>query len=300
MTEIDTLVGDLLDQQAAAESDIPQIVQTYVDAIPVSSIDVDYTYQRELDRKRVAKMVAEYDPSLIGVIEVSKRADDTYRVIDGQHRLFVVRAAHQLGTKAHIACNVHTGLTPEQEAQLFFDIDSKRRRLTGWDRWNARRGAGEQIVMDIERLAREHGLTIDPAPRERHLRCVGACEKLVDLAGLDVLDETLRLAVAAYAGVPDSLRAEIVHGTGLVLAYYPTEVDRPRLLAAMQSIAPRQLSARAAALREVHTAQLPRLAAHVIVERYNAEPGPKIQDFLKRVAAGSRTTPAKSGGGSSK
>ncbi len=291
-TDLDTVLDSVIDDHDHNTSDATTRGRSYVDAVGVREISTDHTYQRPLDAHRVGRMVAEYDQSLVGVIEVSLRPDGTYRVIDGQHRLAMVRQVR--GAGAHVACNVHTGLTPEQEAQLFFDIDKKRRRLTGWDRWNARRGAGEAVVLDIERIAAAHGLKIDPSAKPMHLRCVAACEKLLTLAGLTTLDETLSVCVAAYGGEPDSLRAEIVHGVGLVLAFYPADtLDRGRLVTAMQGIAPRQLSARAAALRESVSGQLPRLAASVLVDRYNAEPGRKVPPFLKHVPTGKTPTPGK-------
>lgn len=286
-TELDSVLDAVLDHQAASEPTAGTVAgKTYIDAIPVGQISADHAYQRQLDASRVRRMAAEYDPSLVGVLEVSRRPDGTFRVIDGQHRLHMIRQAR--GSSAAVACNVHTGLSPEQEAQLFFDIDKKRRRLTGWDRWNARRGAGESIVLDIERIANSHGLSIDPAPKPRHLRCVAACEKLTAAATLATLDETLRLLVAAYDGDADSLRAEIVHGLGLVLATYEDEIDQDRLARALQGIASRQISARASALRETQPGGLPRLAAHVIVERYNGEPGARVEPFLKRAPSTSR------------
>lgn len=281
-TIVDSVVGEI-DEGPAAEQKIH--AGTYVEAVPVAEIAVDHSYQRPLDERRVSRMAAEFDPSLVGVIEVSLRDDGTYRVIDGQHRLVCVRIAK--GMSAAIACNVHTGLTPAEEAQLFFDIDRKRKRLTGWDRWFARRGAGEQIVLDIEQAAANHGLKIDPGAKPGHLRCVAACEKVVELGGIDLLDETLRICVAAYQGETDSLRAEIVHGVALILAFYPPDtVDVDRLVAGMQAIAARQVSARAAALRETHAGQLPRLAAHVVVDQYNKQPGPRLTAFLKQFASG--------------
>lgn len=289
-TDLASLIDDVIDDLDNNDPSAYQIkpapkADTYVDAIPVRSIRVDHTYQRQLAPTRVARMVAEFDPSLVGVIEVSLRDDGTYAVIDGQHRLAAVRSAKGMG--AAIAANVHQGLSPEDEARLFFEIDRKRSRLTGWDKWNARRGALEAVVLEIEAVAATHGLTIAPAAKPNHLRCVAACEKVVDLGGIDLLDESLRVCVAAYAGEPDSLRAELVHGVALILAFYPPGTVNPdRLIAGMQSIAARQITARAAALRETHNGILPRLAAHVIVDRYNAQPGPKLTPFLKAFTTG--------------
>lgn len=288
-TDLASIVDHVVDD--LDNTDLPEPKpEPYIDAVPVHAIKADYTYQRPLDQKRVRRMVAEFDPSLVGVIEVSLRDDGSYYVIDGHHRLQAVRA-FKARRGAAIAANVHTHLSPEDEARLFFEIDRKRTRLTGWDRWNARRGAQEQVVLDIEDIATKHELKIAPGAKSGQLRCTAACEKIVDLGGIDLLDETLRICVAAYQGETDSLRAEIVHGVALILAFYePDTVNTDRLIVGMQSIAARQVSARAAALRETQAGQLPRLAAHVIVDQYNKQPGPNLTAFLKKFAAGRKTT----------
>jgi len=249
--DLDAIVDQAVDQLDESTPDVRTAAHrhTYVDAVPVRSIRADHTYQRELVRSRVARMVAEFDSSLLGVIEVSRRDDDTYAVIDGQHRLEAARIAR--GRESSIACNIHTGLTVEEEAQLFFDIDRKRVRLTGWARWNARRGAGEQLV----------------------------------------LDETLQIVLEAWPDEMDALRAEIVHGVALVLAYYPAdELDRARLIAGLRRLVARQVTARAAALRETQKGEMPRLVGRILIDLYNAEPGKKAIPFAKRVPSQSKST----------
>jgi len=142
----------------------------YVTALACSKLFADPAYQRELDDARVQRMAKAYDPALVGVLEVSARDDGRFALVDGQHRWAMLRLAHPGRDRAPVVCNVHTGLTPESEARLFYEIDAKRRRLTGFDRWNARRGAGDPKVLDIERVAAGHGLEVTPVVGEAKLR----------------------------------------------------------------------------------------------------------------------------------
>lgn len=270
--------------------------QPYIAALHCDELFADPAYQRELDEARVKKMTKEYDPTLVGVLEVSARGGSRYAIIDGQHRWAMLTRARRDGGRAPVVCNVHTGLTVEDEARLFYEIDAKRRRLTGWDRWNARRGSGDPAVLDIERVAAEAGLNVGPSTVDGTLRCVSACEKVVRLGGLQLLEHTLAAVTGAYGKAADGLVAEIVHGTAHVLAYYDQgELDRPRLVGAMQGIAPRQVVARAAALREVSKGEMPRLVAAVLVDAYNREPGRNVDPFPQRVPARSRVRPGKHG-----
>lgn len=269
--------------------DLPQTAgpkrDPYVAALPISDLFADPAYQRELDELRVQRMVTRYDAALVGIVEVSQRPDGRYAILDGQHRWATVRD-HEFGTtdRPHIACRVHTGLTVGEEAKLYHQLNTTRKQLTGWDRWLARRAAGEQLVLDIEACVTEHGFTVGIQTAPGILRATRACEMVVDLGGISLLAEVLTTIGAAYGDDQAGLDGAIVHGLGHVIkAYDREELDAVRLVEALQGIVPRQLTARAAAVREIHKGTLDRLTGHVIVERYNALKGRKVEPFFDRV-----------------
>lgn len=280
--------GDNPDTAAEATTVAPAASEKrdpYVTALPVADLFADSTYQRDLDDRRVQRMVTGFDPALLGILEVSQRTDGRYAVLDGQHRWAAVRD-HAFDTEdsPHVACRVHTGLTVAEEADLYHRLNTTRKQLTGWDRWLARRGANDQAVVDIETIAAAHDYTVGMREAPGVIRATKACENVVDLGGLPLLDTTLGVLRAAYGTDQAGVDAAILHGTAHVLsAYTRDELDVARLIAALSGIVPRQLTARAAAVREIHKGTMDRLAAHIIVERYNAQPGRKAEAFFSRV-----------------
>lgn len=133
----------------------------YVASLRADQIFADPAYQRPLDLPRVRKMAAAYDPTLLGVVDVSDRGpahSPRYAVINGQHRRALVLRADPDGLATHLVCNVHRGLTVEQEAALFYDIDRTTRRLSTWDRWNARRAAGDPMIAEIAAVCEQFDL----------------------------------------------------------------------------------------------------------------------------------------------
>jgi hypothetical protein len=64
---------------------IPAGTAPYIDVILAELLFADPTYQRDLDPKRVTKMVAEFDQRLVGVLEVSARGNGRFAILDGQH-----------------------------------------------------------------------------------------------------------------------------------------------------------------------------------------------------------------------
>lgn len=268
----------------------------YIAAVPVDALFADSTYQRDLDVHRVDKMTDTYRLALVGIIEVSARADGRYAILDGQHRWATVRNVHAGDARPpHLPCRVHTGLTVTDEAALYHQLNTTRKQLTSWDRWVARRAAGEQAVLDIETCAHRHGYRIDMREKPAVIRATTGLEKIVDLGGLRLLDNVLAVVRSAYGDDQAGLDAAILRGVGHVLNSYTTdELQVERLIETLAGFMPRQLTARAIAQRELHKGTNDRLVAHVIVGRYNEWKGPKIQSFFARVKPASKNTKAAS------
>lgn len=267
----------------------------YIAALRAADLFADAVYQRELDATRVERMCSEFDRTLLGVIEVSERANARYAIIDGQHRWAVVRAAG--GKNAHLVCQVHTGLSVEDEARLFYEIDTQRKTLSWWDRWRARRGAGDPAVLGIDEVLRRHQLQVNPAPADGNIRATKALETIAcERGNLQTLDAVLNVITGAFGRTYDALDGGILQGVALVLGHYSADqLDTRRLVTQLRDIPPRQLRAKALALREAHRGTLPRLCAAVIIERYNAGRGRRVEPFLTRAAstrpAGGRAKP---------
>ncbi|WP_396899521.1 DUF6551 family protein [Mycolicibacterium sp.] len=257
----------------------------YIAALAVTELFVDHSYQRPLDLPRARRLAESWEPPLIGVIEVSDRGSDQqprYAIVDGQHRY---AAAKLRDPNAVLVANIHTGLTARDEAHLFYEIDAKRTRLTGWDRWNARRGAGDPTVLAVESVVEDAGLRVEDSPTNGSVRCVSTCEKVLKLGGQPLLRETLGLITEVWGVEVEAFDAPLVHGTALVLWHYGKTINVERLADAMVDVSPRQFKAKAVALREYERGSLPKLAALVIVNTYNRTKGPKLdkpKDFTKR------------------
>lgn len=251
---------------------------TYIAAIAVEDMFVDPAYQRELDQKRAQAMSIGWDPRLAGVLDVSDRGlppegsmAARFAIINGQHRW---AAAGLRNPDMHLVCNVHTGLSLDQEAQLFWDIDRQTKKLSTWDRWYARRAAGDRVVCDVERIANECQWTVTHHPGERNLQCAGALEYIYDRTCPETLADTLVLIQDVWPGAGEAKTATTLKGISLVLFEYSKTLDSGRLADAMSNITARQLVARAQDLKtRGTTGSLSRLIAIVLVQLYNRQPG---------------------------
>lgn len=252
-------------------------------AVAVTDLFVDHTYQRDCDVKRVRKIAAEWDPRLVGVLDVSDRGEQAhprFAIINGQHRW---AAAGLRDADAHLVVNVHTGLDIAGEAQLFDDIDRKTKPISTWDRWRARKAAGDPEVTIIEDAVNQLGLEINPRPGPKNLRCITSLEKLLRKGGQSLVVNTLFLITDTWSPSQDALEGAIVAGVGILLDSFDdveagATFKTGRLADAMTEMTPRQIRAQAQSLREFESGSLATMVAVVLIRLYNRERGPKLDE----------------------
>lgn len=268
---------------------------TYIDALAVDELFVDYSYQRPPDKSRAGHLAAGWDRKLAGMIEVSDRGADQqprYAVIDGQHRWL---AAQRVSPAPMMVATIHEGLSLAQEAELFDRLNRQRRRPSTWDHWRARKTAGDQLVLDIEAAvagigrARHVDLRIDSAPREGHVRCTATLEKLAALGGIDLIRDTLDLLVDVWDVRQDAFDAPVVHGVGLVLHHLEQRIDLERLTDTLLGTVPLQLKTQSLAL--VGNGTQPVRMAITLMSLYNHNrrvSGRRIEVTARTFGGGSR------------
>ena len=252
---------------------------TYVTAIRVDELFTDPTYQRELDVNRARLMSTQWDPRLVGVIDVSDRGEGTppnsprYAVVNGQHRW---RAAMFLDPNMSLVCNVHTGLTVADEARLFWDIDRKTKSLQVWDRWYARRAAGDPVVTAVDELCAAFGMTVTHNPRGNYIQCFAALEYVFSNIDPEALRAVLELIEDVWPGDQAARNALVVKGLGWLLWEYAADLDTGRLADALSDVTPKQLLARAKESAAQSGGALWRCVARVALTGYNRRPGSKL------------------------
>lgn len=250
----------------------------YVMALNIDEIFADLSYQRVLDVPRVRRIGDTWDRRLAGILEVSDRGENhtpRYAVLDGQHRW---AAAKYLTEPPILVANVHEGLSLADEAALFDKLNRQRKQITTWDHWRARRTAGDQLVSSIEKTVTKHGLRIsEQSGTDGVIACISTLEKIANSAqGFDLLDATLHLLITAWGTERGAYDAPIVAGLANVIAAFNERLDADRIIHAMAQIPPRRIGYQAKALRETTPGSMAKLAAIVMLNLYNKQPGPRL------------------------
>ena len=104
-------------------------------------------YQRDpyVRQGWVDKRVPLFDNLLFRPLEVSKRHDGRYAIIDGGGRWLLAQRAKKLSA----ICRVHEGLSRASEAALFFKFDREIYRLRSIDIYHAALTSGHHAVVEI-------------------------------------------------------------------------------------------------------------------------------------------------------
>lgn len=178
--------------------------------VPVEDLFVDPSYQRTLDEKRVDRIASEFDPALLGTLEVSAR-NGRSAVFDGQHRLAALR---KIGRRS-APCIVHKELSVADEARLFVQLQTERKALPPLDRFRARIVAGEEQAIAIERIAKAAGYEVSGNRTTSSIGAVTALDRTfaLDKTG-DVLAGALDL-LSIWRGEPKATDGALIQGLGL-------------------------------------------------------------------------------------
>jgi Predicted transcriptional regulators len=177
--------------------------------LPVSVLKVDTDYQRFLSMPHGKTLAKNFNPGLIGVLIVSQRADGYY-VIDGQHRLFALRA----NGIQNVMCIVYTGLSKMQEAKLFVEFNGGRKTLTPSEKIKSKIEAGDPITLEIKDVVETCGLILGVGKKLAPNTIVSftTLEHIHKQAGTGGLFRILYLTSQTWEGALESLDHRMLGG----------------------------------------------------------------------------------------
>jgi len=235
--------------------------------LPMSALIVDPNVQRALDRGRAARIAADLDLTAVGVITVSRRENDSYHVIDGQHRVEALRLAGGEGEK--VQCRIFEELSVEDEARMFRLLNNTT-KLSAVDKFRVRVVEGESIATDITGILNASGWKIATGTAESGFSAVAAADRVYarDQQAFVRAVETL---TRAWGHEASALDGRILEGVGMVLARYGDAIDGS-LVDRLRRYpgGPGRLIGDALGLKKLINMTVPGAVADVVVELYNA------------------------------
>jgi hypothetical protein len=231
---------------------------------------------RPIDEARAKRYAADFDIDALGVIEVSRRTNGTNIILDGQHRVEALRFMGWNGEK--IPCKVHTGLTREQEARKFINLNTQV-AIKFLDRFLSRITAKDKIVIAITEIVRQNGYVVDRTSRDGVIVAAKVLEDIytgknqkIRGANPKALHGTLHAVTEAWGRTTNAVNASVLGGIGAFLLRYGDEVKLDRLIQKLKGISggPQGLINRGRGKRELHGGNLASGIGHYLTDEYNA------------------------------
>lgn len=195
-------------------------------------------YQRDVDQKRVSYIVTNYDPHKFGIIKVSYR-DGKYYVYDGQHRIaaFKVLNGDQDGV---VKCEVHYGLTYEDEARYFAEQYLGSKNVNIVYRWRALYEAKEDPVYSIVNSVRALGIDVKFTKAKSGNRII-AFKQLNDMwlkLGEEKTLKILSLLKRIWGEDENTFDGNIILGMREFFTVYENEINEETFIKQMKKLSP--------------------------------------------------------------
>lgn len=166
------------------------------EAVLIDDLQVDHRYQRELDQRLVERIREQFDMVVADIISVSKRADGSLYIINGQHRA----AAAKLEGETHILAFIYEGLTLKQEAEYRLKFNNMRldRPL---EKFHAQITAGDPTALAIVRICEEFETRVNrSANSHTGINCVSTLRDCF-VESEELFVRTMRALTDSYGNV---------------------------------------------------------------------------------------------------
>lgn len=146
--------------------------------LPKTCLNVDGSYQRDpKHRTKILDIARNWNWVSLAAIVVSQRSDDTYWVIDGQHR---VMAAMKRSDVDLLPCVVHQIDNVQREAEAFIDTNTGRKPVQAHEKHKAALLARDEVAIMVQELLDSGGKHICTGGSAADgIKCIGLLNKLV-------------------------------------------------------------------------------------------------------------------------
>lgn len=239
-------------------------------SVNIKDMAVSEMAQRDLREPFVDDILADWHPEQVGYLDVSLR-DGKYWIVDGQHRHAALTRKFPDG--ALIMVRVYTGLSEQDEAELFLKLNHKL-NVSAMDKFDVSVVAGRAVETDVNRIVKSHNMVVGRNDKPGHLQAVGTLVRIYVDHGPKVLDRTLGVLIPSFGDT--NLFAGLLSGMGSVLARYP-EIDEERLVSKLSTLrgGMSAVRTRSEVLHKQTGRPKTQCVASVIVDIYNSGKGGK-------------------------
>lgn len=238
-------------------------------------------YQRGIDSKRVKRIADTWKDEVANPPKVSYRGGK-YWVFDGQHTI-AARKLRNGNQDLPIECRVYSGLTYEEEAELFVLQNGIAKNPDVNAKFKAMYEAGDVDIIEFKRTVESIGLKMDFSKSQgqnKIIACRTAYKLFTKNPTSKIFVKSLEMIKFAWGGAPDSFRNEILLGMEKFVDVYWGVFKENRLTSSLSNIDIDQFVKEAKRIPIPGSNNVNVKCATQMVRIYNANNGKKTRDKL--------------------
>lgn len=232
--------------------------------VRLDQLKVNPQAQRALSDAWANKLADEFNPDLMGFIHVSHR-DGWYYIIDGQHRakaalIFIGDSSQQ------VQCHIYEGLTNEQEAQLFLELNNTKKQGP-MSRYKVALTAGKADECDVERICRSLDLRIGLDKACEEIGCITAILAVYRKHGPGSFRFAMRVIRDSYGY--DGFKRAVIEALALAKDRYGEKINEDKLIDRLTKTGIVELNRSAKSMKDATGNPTSQCYAHAMIQFYN-------------------------------
>lgn len=200
-------------------------------------------YNRGINRTHVNRIKRNFHEDMVQPAIVSLR-DDNYYIIDHQHQSQAIYELNNSDPHTLIKCDVRTGLTYEQEADLYYRLNTGTSPLNFTDKIIGRIEAKDPMALAFRDAVESCGYLIG-GDSNRSIRAVKAAwDIFVREGGRDSLIDILTLTSLCWPNSRTSATADIISAVDLFLIYHGEDYTERQFVKNLSAKTPTEIAKR--------------------------------------------------------
>lgn len=182
-------------------------------------------YNRPINNVIAKKWSKKFSMKLVNAIIVSNRDGVNY-IVDGQHR----SAAARIKGIRTLPAVVHYGLSYEEEAELFVELNKERRGLLVSEVFRGEVEAGNPRAIDLKSAIHAADYEIGKGQGRRKVQALQVLQKIYSADGPEMVTQVLQVLGDAYDGSSEANGRLMILGVWRFVSVYKGMFSRDRLV----------------------------------------------------------------------
>lgn len=192
-------------------------------------------YNRPINRAHVSNIKNHFCPDMVQPAIVSFR-DGKYWIIDHQHQTQAIYEMNDSDPNTQIRCDVRNGMTYQQEAELYYRLNTSTKKLTLADKLIGLIEAGDPNAIEFRNVVEGCGYVLGSS-----LAAINKAWQIFNRAnGARRLAEILTITNTCWPGRAKGVQAQIIDGLAAFLRNHP-DYKQPQLIKALSMMEPEEL-----------------------------------------------------------